>query len=134
MISGSDENSCSAQIKRLREYLIEQSQVADDSFMNNLAYTLNERRSKFMWKSAVIGNSAASVADALFSKGKAKRAVKNPSVGFVFTGQGAQWCGMGTELWTTYPVFRQSIKRIDGFLSRIGAPFSVEGMPFDMSL
>lgn len=128
MVSGFDENSCSVQIKNLREYLIEKAGVADDSFMDNLAYTINERRSKFMWKTAVIGSSPSNVADALFSKGQVKRRVKKPSIGFVFTGQGAQWCGMGKELYATYPVFRQSIERVDGFLSQIGAPFSVEGI------
>lgn len=128
MVSGFDEDSCSGQIRNLHEYLAEKARVADDGFMDNLAFTLNERRSKFMWKAAVTGSSPSSVADALSSQVKPRMAVKKPSIGFVFTGQGAQWCGMGKELWSTYPVFRQSIERIDGFLSRIGAPFTVEGM------
>lgn len=128
MVSGFDEDSCSAQIQNLHQYLSEKSRVADDCFMDSLAFTLNERRSKFMWKAVVIGSSPSSVAEALSSRIKPRRAIKKPSIGFVFTGQGAQWCGMGKELWTTYPVFRRSIERIDEYLSRIGAPFSVEGM------
>lgn len=130
VVSGFDEGSCSAQIQNLHEYLSERSYVADDCFMDNLAFTLNERRSKFMWKGVVTGGSPSSVAEALSSRVKPRRAIKRPSIGFVFTGQGAQWCGMGKELWATYPVFRRSIERIDEYLGRIGAPFSVEGKDY----
>ena len=128
VLSGFDEGSCAMQVQKLREHLTEKALDADDDFMDNLAYTLNERRNKFIWKAAVTGRSPSSVIDALSSKAKPKRAAKKPTIGFVFTGQGAQWCGMGKELWAAYPVFRRSVERIDVQLKQIGAPFSVEGM------
>ncbi len=39
------------------------------------------------------------------------------SLVFVFTGQGAQWWGMGKQLLEREPIFRQSIERIDKILA-----------------
>ncbi|KAI9927041.1 hypothetical protein MW887_003422 [Aspergillus wentii] len=121
-LSGFDENSCIKQAEALREYLLGKDS-ADDEFLNNLAYTLNQLRTKLSWKTGVIGSSAASLAEALSGNMKLKRTAKKPSLGFVFTGQGAQWCGMGRELFHAYPAFRQSIERIDAHLAQIGAPY-----------
>ncbi|RDA86436.1 hypothetical protein CP532_3626 [Ophiocordyceps camponoti-leonardi (nom. inval.)] len=41
---------------------------------------------------------------------------------WVFTGQGAQWAGMGAELLETDPVFRDSIRRLDAHLSTLLPP------------
>lgn len=129
MITGFDEASCTRQVEKLREYLLEKESLADDAFMNNLAFTLNERRTKLPCKVAVTGDSATNVASALSAKAKVKRSTKKPTVGFVFTGQGAQSPGMGMELLDAYPVFRKSIEAIDAYLTCIGAPFSVIGKP-----
>lgn len=127
MISGFDEASCTKQAESLREYLLEKESLIDDAFMNNLASTLNEHRTRLPCKVAVTGGTIAEVAGALTSKVKVKRNTKKPTVGFVFTGQGAQSPGMGRELLDAYPVFRKSIENIDAYLKRIGAPFSVIG-------
>lgn len=39
-----------------------------------------------------------------------------PRVGFLFTGQGAQYVGMGKELYTLQPVFRAALNRCDAAL------------------
>ncbi|KAF7155878.1 hypothetical protein CNMCM5623_008758 [Aspergillus felis] len=80
-----------------------------------------------MCRAAATGHSAASVIKALESGIKVRKATRKPTVGFVFTGQGAQWCGMGRELVGAYPVFRQSMERVDAHLTRLGAPFSALG-------
>lgn len=126
-LSGFDETSCMKQIQQLHEYLTQKGEV-DDYFMNDLAFTLNERRTKHSWRAAVIGDSAECVVEALQKNVKLKRTARKPSVGFVFTGQGAQWCGMGKELYSTYPVFRQTINQIDAYLVDTGASYSLVGM------
>lgn len=126
-LSSFDEASCKNQIQKLRQYLIEKQPSIDDDFMNSLAFTLNERRTNLAWKAAVTGDSAENVARSLETSIKPKRVGKKPNIGFVFTGQGAQWSGMGKELLGTYPVFRDSMNRVNSHLAKIGAPFDLYG-------
>jgi acyl transferase domain-containing protein len=55
---------------------------------------------------------------------------RRPAVHFIFTGQGAQWAGMGTELLTSYPSFRADIKEMDKTLQQLPHPplWTIEGM------
>ncbi|KAI5918779.1 reducing type I polyketide synthase 10 [Camillea tinctor] len=41
---------------------------------------------------------------------------------FIFTGQGAQWVGMGRELFKEFTIFRDSITEMDSFLSLLPHP------------
>ena len=130
VLSAVDEAAGKKQAKALALYLEERAKKCDNRFLDDFAYTLNERRSKFLWKLAI---SAISIDDLIeklkgemmFSKGS-----KKPIVGFVFTGQGAQWCGMGRELLASYPVFRGAIEKIGVKLTSIGAPFNLLGESF----
>jgi len=49
---------------------------------------------------------------------------------FVFTGQGAQWAGMGKELLTDYPSFQDDIRAMDKTLAHCPDPpsWTIEGM------
>ncbi|CAI7658413.1 unnamed protein product [Penicillium glandicola] len=44
---------------------------------------------------------------------------KTHALGFVFTGQGAQWARMGAELMTYYPSFLRSIRNMDAVLEEL---------------
>lgn len=127
MVSGFDEWSCTEQIKRLSEYLEAKEHTAEDDLLDDLAFTLNEHRSQFMYKAAVVGSSISDLTKSLTKGLKIRSSVRRPTLAFVFTGQGAQWAGMGKELLDVYPVFRSSISRIDRFLSTVGSSFSVYG-------
>ncbi|CAL3970576.1 unnamed protein product, partial [Diplocarpon coronariae] len=48
-----------------------------------------------------------------------------PRIGFIFTGQGAQWYAMGRELFDAYPIFAATMERIDRYLTKLGANFSL---------
>ncbi|GLI79916.1 putative PKS/NRPS-like protein biosynthetic cluster [Penicillium ochrochloron] len=57
MISAFDELSCKSQVAMLREFLESKKDLVQDDFVDDLAFTLNEHRSSFMWKATVIGSS-----------------------------------------------------------------------------
>ncbi|GMF78430.1 unnamed protein product [Aspergillus oryzae] len=123
MFSGFDERSTTRQLQNFREYLLKERSEVDDRYMSNLAYTLNERRTVHACRAAIVGASPATLADALSGRVKIVKARRRPTIAFVFTGQGAQWAGMGKELLEAYPVFHESIQRIDDYMLSIGAPY-----------
>ena len=90
------------------------------SVLQDLAYTLFERRSIFQWRHAVV---ASSIADLLSSwedeSLKPTRAIAPHNVAFVFTGQGAQWYAMGREL-IVFDIFAKSIKDSATVLMELG--------------
>ena len=92
-----------------------------DEFMSQLAYTLSDRRSRLQWKTSVLASSPEELAETLNDDENpaiVAQASRKPRIGFVFTGQGAQWPRMGMEL-KTYPVFRDSIAAADRYLKEV---------------
>jgi thioester reductase-like protein len=55
-------------------------------------------------------------------------AAKSKPIVFVFTGQGAQWWGMGRELLEREPIVRQTIEKIDALFQKISGWSIVEEM------
>ena len=101
---------------------------ANGGYLADLAWTLSEKRSRLPWKSFAVANSVTDLEHTLESAPpKGTRSNQAPRICFVFTGQGAQWCGMGREL-LEYPVFRESLKSADAFLRGLGCSWSLLGM------
>ena len=127
VLSAVDEAAGKKQAINLAKSLEERDKRADGRFLDDLAYTLDERRSNFLWKTAILAISASDLVEKLNGDIKFCKDSKKPIIGFVFTGQGAQWCGMGRELLAFYPVFRSAMERIGAKLTSIGAPFDLIG-------
>lgn len=132
VLSTFDETAGLRQAKNLARYLREREDKADGVFLDNLTYTLNERRTPFAWKATVSATSTDELIGILEGDVKFVKSLKTPTLGFVFTGQGAQWCGMGKELMAAYPVFQKTIDKIGAYLTSIGAPFDVKGTPYSI--
>lgn len=128
VLSANDEDALS----RRREHLGEFLKTNADVSLRNLAYTLCERRSHMAWRGFSIASSldelAASLAPEAFPSAVRERRV--PRLGFVFSGQGVQYHGMGRQLFRAYPVFRQGILDADAVLADLGAPFSLADILF----
>lgn len=102
--------------------------------LNNLAYTLS-RRSLLKWRVAIPAATSFDLIDALNSNrivpGKVMDGGKGRNeglqLGFVFTGQGAQWHAMGRELYGIYgyPVYKTALERADRCLRKLGAQWSL---------
>ncbi|KAM7205885.1 hypothetical protein V8F33_000715 [Rhypophila sp. PSN 637] len=87
----------------------------------DLAYTLGCRRSKLASRSFVVA-SEETIADALNPERlmitKATGS-KELTLGFVFTGQGAQWPQMGVDLMESFPTYLQTIRKLDRVLKKL---------------
>jgi acyl transferase domain-containing protein len=105
------------------------AKVADKFFLADLAHTLNNRRTRFPHRAftvAIEGHEVEAFDINSFKFGvKSKR---RPELGFIFTGQGAQWARMGTEAIQEFPLFRKVIRSLDSVLksSPNPPPWSLE--------
>ncbi|PSR79890.1 polyketide synthase [Coniella lustricola] len=123
ILSAKDSSVASQMGKNLAAYLDENSEPPSPL---DLAFTLAERKSRFLWTVAVRSTSLAELASKLADPDrKPVRSTKVPRLGFVFNGQGAQWHAMGRELIKEYPVFRKSLLEADKILKNYGAKWSL---------
>ena len=108
------------------------SDISRDRLLDNLAYTLVSKRSLLPWKSHLVCETVEGLIRDLGSN--LPRPIRSsgtaPALGFVFTGQGAQWHAMGRELFA-YLVFKESLEQADRFLQTLGCHWSLIGQkPF----
>jgi acyl transferase domain-containing protein/acyl carrier protein len=90
----------------------------------DLCFSANTGRAQFEHRLAVIGVSTADLRDKLAAAARGDavagvvrgEATKKARPVFLFTGQGAQFPGMGRELYDSEPVFRGAIDRCDAIL------------------
>lgn len=98
--------------------------TADDTSLADICYTSHIGRSHFAHRLSVVGESPASVQeqlsaylagneDARICQGDVAQDHSAPKIAFLFTGQGAQYIGMGRELYETEPAFRATLDRCD---------------------
>ena len=100
-----------------------------DAYLDHLAYTISNKRSSLPWKSYVVADSCEILHQKLASGlSKPLRSSSSLTLSFLFTGQGAQWVGMGTGL-AIYPVFKESLRRSEDSLRALGCHRSLMGEP-----
>lgn len=99
------------------------------SYLENLAYTLNTRRSVLEWNSFSIVDSINDLRQLELKLSTPQQRLAKPKVAYIFTGQGAQWAGMGNEL-SMFPVFSHSLIEAEECLREIGCPWFLRGMIF----
>ncbi|TLD19278.1 hypothetical protein PspLS_09761 [Pyricularia sp. CBS 133598] len=122
MLASQDKEGIKRQKQRLRQH-IESLPSADDDghYLARLAFTLNQHRSQLPWLSYAVGGSAEQLADSLQDHNcisfRHDDSNRRPRIGFVFTGQAAQWARMGAEL-MHYDVFANSIKAADAYFTK----------------
>lgn len=98
----------------------------------DLSYTLCHRRSILPWRFSCVAESHFSLLEGLrqgIAAPPAQSAPQHSDVVFIFTGQGAQWLGMGRELLldsTPSPIFRESIRTSRDMLLELGATWDLE--------
>ncbi|CAO2653522.1 Nn.00g029330.m01.CDS01 [Neocucurbitaria sp. VM-36] len=100
--------------------------TSSPDYLAGLAHTLAIARSGLSWRAGFIAENAAEVREKLATEpgNDAARLPSNPpKIGFVFTGQGAQWAEMGLEL-LERPVFRASVEESAKILESLGCEWN----------
>ncbi|KAH8588309.1 beta-ketoacyl synthase domain-containing protein [Bisporella sp. PMI_857] len=128
VLSSSDQDGIKRRINQLRTFLAQEQKGHDEghSFLQSLAYTLAERRTALPWKSFIVTPDLTGLGKSIDDAPAAVRSsdVQAPRVAFVFTGQGAQWFGMGKGL-VLYDAFRESLLACEKELLSLGCEWSL---------
>jgi acyl transferase domain-containing protein/NADPH:quinone reductase-like Zn-dependent oxidoreductase/SAM-dependent methyltransferase len=129
VLSANDIQGLSAIGEQLAKYLRGKpgfhERRSEDQLLDDLAYTLSERRSQFPYSRAIV---ASNKADLVVELRKSEASINHMNaprrIGFIFTGQGAQWHAMGREL-LGYPVFRSSLLASEISCKNLGSEWSL---------
>ncbi|KAI9042421.1 putative LovB-like polyketide synthase [Aspergillus affinis] len=118
-LSSHSEKAGKLMADKLAAYLQSDVKVSPEVF----AMALSQRRTMHRFRSFAIGPSTESLVRSLeepipAAQWKSKMGAV-PRVGFVFTGQGAQWFGMGRALIEQCPLYLQSLQKCDQILQSL---------------
>ena len=127
--SASDEASLKKLLKLFQQHL---SSLCNDAeqrqCFESLCYTLCCRRSMLPWKTFLVCNSLLELQNRMsLESSELYRSRSIPVFSFVFTGQGAQWSGMGGEL-LRHDAFRISLEQASVYLQGLGCTWSLIGV------
>ncbi|RYP52198.1 hypothetical protein DL768_002589 [Monosporascus sp. mg162] len=131
IFSASCESSLAANVEAFAAMLRDTSN-GKLATMEDIAATLQSRRSNLPVKLAVTGSTRQRIAAKLQTvleapesglgiRSKLKEGAKSKILG-VFTGQGAQWPSMGAHLLQSSPAFRQALKALETSLAELPSP------------
>lgn len=122
-----DEGAAKRMTSQLSVYLEQHPEIFEKRIFNDIAYTLSERRSHLPWRVAITASSCNDLAMSLNNAAHVPKRSSNNAlkIGFIYTGQGAQWAQMGRELMDVYPIFASTLHAASSCLEQLGANFSL---------
>ncbi|KAK5948972.1 Type I Iterative PKS [Knufia fluminis] len=125
-LSAKDEQAATRMAANLAEHLRTIVTESEQTYLDSLAYTLGQRRSKLPWVNTQSAKSISELINKLeVSQLSPRRTQEKPRIAFAFTGQGAQWWAMGRELIEAYPIFKDTINAAQSHLSDLGCTWSI---------
>lgn len=128
--SSSDESGLGRATDRLNNHISSVQLASEDAsrvdFLNDLSYTLSTR-SQFSWRASCFASSIADLVGSIPNIQPVKCGSLSTSLGFVFTGQGAQWLGMGLPLFG-FAAYRDSLDAASHYLcNELGSKWNAVG-------
>lgn len=96
-------------------------------WLSDLSYTLACKRTHHGWRSSFLASSLIGLRKSLSTISPPTKALAEPRLAFVFTGQGAQWPAMSKDL-LVFQSFKQSLDNADRYLQSLGCHWSLMGM------
>ncbi|KAL8709002.1 MAG: hypothetical protein Q9220_006211 [cf. Caloplaca sp. 1 TL-2023] len=124
--SAHDEKGLERLRKAYQEYSDNFIPAQDEArYLANLSFTLAAKRTHMAWKTFLTVNSVAQLKEQVRQPfALSRQSIRRPGVVFVFTGQGAEWAGMGKGL-LGYRAFEESLKRSQTALSHLGCTWNM---------
>ena len=120
-LSGRTADALDRRVRAAARHFEESPEAAIADF----CYSANTGRRHFEHRLAVPCTSGADLLKALDPASRPRRGARGvagstrPKIAFLFTGQGAQYAGMGRELYQTQPVFRDALDRCAALLDEL---------------
>ncbi|KAH3958559.1 hypothetical protein HBH98_077040 [Parastagonospora nodorum] len=111
--SAHDVTTLNANIDSLR-------QVSEDYDVEDIAFTLTSRRSRFSNRTFCIVNKHSVMDDLTDNMIRPDKRGEGTNIAMVFTGQGAQNAQMGMELMQDFPSYLRTIRELDSTLQSLG--------------
>ncbi|MER5556442.1 type I polyketide synthase [Streptomyces sp. NPDC002793] len=120
VLSGASEKALAGQARRLAAHLA----AEPDIDLADVGFSLATSRAALEHRAVIVGAGRDDLLAGLHAVASGRpdprvvtAAAGKPKVAFVFSGQGAQWAGMGRELWDSSPVFAAWMSRCEEALS-----------------
>ena len=99
--------------------------------LHDVAYTLSAHRSQLSHRAfRITSTRTKSRLDDAEVMNVTKRSTSEPTLGFIFTGQGAQWPQMGANLMSEFPSYLRTIRKLDATIHslNIERSWTIEGI------
>ncbi|KAK2761770.1 polyketide synthase [Arachnomyces sp. PD_36] len=122
IVSAKSKTSLEAATLKLKQWVSDNC-LASKS-MQKLANTLSAKRSKFNWRYSVVASTSDDLVSALGNH-RSTKSSSNVSIVYLFTGQGAQYQGMGRDLLLNSHAFAASIRDSQAILTELGASWNL---------
>jgi acyl transferase domain-containing protein len=121
-LSAKDETALGQLAQRYTDFLA----TRPDANLADIAYTANVGRATLPQRLALVAEDVAQAQEKLAAFAGSERvaglvngrqaSTDRPKIAFFFTGQGAQYTGMGRQLYETQPVFHKALDQCDAIL------------------